>query len=84
MNTDAMREELVEMAAATKLALSELMRENDCSVGAFECWSAFPSLIGVCPCVALGEMADEGYPLACEADVNGAITLAILRACSLY
>ena len=34
--------------------------------------------------VALGEMADEGYPLACEADVNGAITLAILRACSLY
>ncbi len=36
------------------------------------------------PVWALGEMADEGYPLACEADVNGAITLAILRACSLY
>ena len=29
-------------------------------------------------------MADEGLPLACETDVNGAVTMAILRACSLY
>lgn len=84
MDVSAMKKELVELSAATRMALSELMQENNCSVGAFECWSAFPSLIGVCPCVTLGEMADEGYPLACEADVNGAITLAILRACNLY
>ena len=41
-------------------------------------------MLGVCPCTVLGEMADSGYPLACETDVNGAITLAILRACNLY
>lgn len=77
------RDELRKIAA-TKIAVEQLMKAADCSVGAFECWSAFPSLIGVCPCTILGEMADAGMPLACETDVNGAITLAILRACNLY
>lgn len=79
-----MPEENVKKVAATKLAIESLMEENNCSVGAFECWSAFPAVLGVCPCTVLGEMADSGYPLACETDVNGAITLAILRACNLY
>lgn len=69
---------------ATKLAIQELMEENNCSVAAFECWSAFPTLMGLCPCVVLGEMADNGMPLSCETDINGAITLAILRACNLF
>ena len=69
---------------AIKLAIQELMEENNCSVAAFECWSAFPALMGVCPCVVLGEMADNGMPLSCETDINGAITLAILRACNLF
>ena len=67
-----------------KLAIQELMEENNCSVAAFECWSAFPTLMGLCPCVVLGEMADNGMPLSCETDINGAITLAILRACNLF
>lgn len=74
----------VRKSAAIKIAVQKLMEENNCTVGAFECWSAFPGLVGVCPCVILGEMADEGFPLACETDVNGAITMAILRACNLY
>ena len=77
-------EEDVRKVAAAKVALERLMKEQDCSVGAFECWSAFPSVLGVCPCTMLGELADAGLPLSCETDVNGAITLAILRACSLY
>ena len=84
MDSSAMTEENVKKAAATKIAIQGIMEENNCSVGAFECWSAFPAVLGVCPCVVLGEMADAGYPLACETDVNGAITLAILRACNLY
>lgn len=84
MDTSNMPEEKVRISAAVKLALSEIMEEKNCSVGAFECWSAFPSLIGVCPCVILGELADSRLPLACETDVNGAITLAILQACNLW
>lgn len=77
-------EDEVRKIAATAIAVERIMKENNCSVGAFECWSAFPELIGICPCAILGELADKGMPLACETDVNGAITLAILRACNLY
>lgn len=84
MDCTSMKEIDVQKAAAVKMALKQHMKENNCTAGAFECWSAFPGLIGICPCVALGEMADEGLPLACETDINGAITMAILRACNLY
>jgi L-fucose isomerase-like protein len=57
---------------------------NDCSVGAFECWTAFYSLVGLTPCISLGDLTDEGFPVSCECDVNGAISMAILRAASLY
>ena len=70
--------------AATKIAVETMMKDAGCSVGAFECWSAFPAILGTCPCTILGELADEGMPLACETDVNGAVSLAILRACNLY
>lgn len=69
--------------AATKIAVEQLMKQADCSVGAFECWSAFTAMMGVCPCTVVGELTDAGMPLACENDINGAVTMAILRACSL-
>lgn len=84
MDCSAMEEEAVQSAAAIKLATQSLMAAQNCTVGAMECWSAFPGLMGLSPCLTLGELADEGLPLACEADVNGAVTLAILRACGLY
>lgn len=84
MDSIEMSEEGVKKCAAIKVALQKMMEEKGCSVGAFECWSAFPAVCGVCPCTVLGEMADAGLPLACETDVNGAITMAILRACNLY
>lgn len=69
--------------AAAKMAIEQLMKQAGCSVGAFECWSAFTTLMGICPCAAVGELTDAGMPLACENDINGAITMAILRACDL-
>ncbi|MEL7607898.1 MAG: fucose isomerase [Bacillota bacterium] len=84
MDCRRMTDEAVLSAAAIKLATQQLMNEAGCNVGAMECWSAFPGLMGLSPCLTLGEMSDAGLPLACEADVNGAVTLAMLRACGLY
>lgn len=80
---EAPKEDFRKIAAA-KIAVEEMMTAANCSVGAFECWSAFPTIIGICPCAVLGEMADIGLPLACETDINGAVSLAVLRACNLY
>ena len=77
-------DDVLKKAAALKIVISRVMKEQNCTAAAFECWSAFSFGFGVCPCVAIGDLTDEGYPLACECDVNGAITMAINRACALY
>ncbi len=79
-----MATEDVEKITALKLAIQARMEETQCTVAASECWSVFYDLLGVPPCVAMGELANEGLPVSCEADVNGSITMAILRACGLY
>jgi L-fucose isomerase-like protein len=84
MNTEKMTDDSLWMIAALKTAIKNYLIIHDCSVGAFECWTAFSALAGVVPCISLGDLTDEGLPLSCECDINGAITMAILRAADLY
>lgn len=70
--------------AALKIVIQRAMEKQNCSVAAFECWSAFSFGFGICPCQAVGDLTDEGLPLSCECDVYGAVTMAMLRAASLY
>lgn len=44
MDCGKTKEEALCRTAAVKIAVQQLMEENNCSVGAFECWSAFPAL----------------------------------------
>jgi len=83
IDTSAMPAELAKKAAAFKLATHKAMMQNNCSVAAMECWSGCAKLLGTGVCMTLGEMADEGMPISCETDVNGAVTMAIMRACLL-
>ncbi|MDR0858837.1 MAG: hypothetical protein LBN97_07395, partial [Oscillospiraceae bacterium] len=77
-------EENLKKCAALKVVVKDALETNNCSVAAFECWSAFSMSYGICPCQLLGDLTDEGLPLSCECDTYGAITMAILRAASLY
>lgn len=82
MDASGMKEEAVERAAAAKLAIQDLMEEKHCAAGAMECWSAV-TVLGAPVCMALGELSDEGLPVSCETDVNGAVTMAMLQAVTL-
>ena len=53
MDTSAMMEQQVARAAAVKLAVQDLMVENNCGAAAMECWSA-TSILGVTICMTLG------------------------------
>ncbi len=77
-------EENAKKVAALRIAIKQLMEEQQCTAAAMQCWPAFPELIGFSPCTAMGELADLGYPASCETDMNGAVTMAILRACSMF
>lgn len=51
-----------------------------------ECWSALMADfggIGVMPCIAYSILADMGYIISCESDMNGVLTMALLSCASL-
>jgi L-fucose isomerase-like protein len=67
--------EQVELCAATERALGAWVREEAAEAVALRCWPEFPLELGVCPCSALGRLAERGTATACEGDVLGAVTM---------
>ncbi len=78
-----MTEEQLAKVSALKLTVKDKMEKAGCRAGAIECWSLFSKAIGVVPCMVVSEMADLGMPLACETDLNGAVTSVIADAVTL-
>jgi len=74
-------DENVRKIVAVKMAIKRLMKQHNCSVGAFVCGPTAHKPMGVPVCPALGEIADDGMPVSCETDINGAVTLALMRGC---
>ena len=64
---------------AVATALREWSATEKLAGLALRCWPEFPLQQGVCPCSALGRLASEGLATACEADVNGAATMLLMR-----
>lgn len=82
MDCSAMEPEAMDRLVALKMALLNLLEKNNCSAAAVECWPSM-ALMRLPACAVIGELTDLGIPVSCETDVNGAITMAILRACQL-
>ena len=66
--------------AALKLALAEIIRENECDSAALECWTLFSRYMDFKPCLVVGELTDMGIPVSCETDVLGAVSSVMLKA----
>lgn len=83
VETSRMTEERLFSMALFKLALQDLIPTLGCRGAALECWSAFPAVLGITPCFMIGELIDEGIPISCETDLNGAVTAVMLQAATL-
>ena len=66
--------------AAVKLALRDWIVEERLDAVALQCWPSLQGLFDVCSCFGNGELTDLGVPVACETDVNGAVTAIALQA----
>jgi L-fucose isomerase-like protein len=66
--------------AALELAIMQLGQENDCNAMASECWMTFHKFLGIGACFVFGDCTDKGLPVACETDINGAISSALVNA----
>lgn len=76
----ALAEDEVDRFGAATAALRTWVGEAPVDAVALRCWPEFPVTLGLCPCSALGRLAEVGIPTACEADVNGAATMLLLKA----
>ncbi len=64
------------------VALDELIAEYKMDALALRCWVEMQQLLGISPCVLLGELNDRGLPAACEVDIGSAVTMAGLSLAS--
>jgi len=69
--------------AAYKLALRDWAVDQRLDAMAVHCWADLCDPMGVSGCFVHGEMADLGVPVACETDLNGAVTAVALQAAAM-
>lgn len=60
----------------------DIFNETGSDVLSSECWTAMPLGVGANPCLAMSILYDMGYIVACESDVHGAVTCALLSCAS--
>ena len=73
-------EEQIYKVAALSEKLSSLMTENKLTALAIRCWPEFASEFGISPCAAMSILQGQGMILACEGDVDGAVSMIAQRA----
>jgi len=68
---------------ALKEAMKKIALDNDLSALCIQCWNTLQSMYGIVPCFANGLLTDDGIPVICETDINGAISSVIAKAAVL-
>ena len=66
--------------AAMIAVVSEEMDNTQAAAASIECWNGLSGFFDMVPCQVIGELTAQGYPIACEGDVCGAVTAAMVHA----
>lgn len=83
-DTSEMPEEDVRKMAAIYLAIRSLADEFECQAVASECWEVYRANYQIAPCFVFACLSQDGLPVCCEDDINGAISSIIAQAAGLY
>ena len=70
--------------AALKLVLRNMYDDYHLQALSFQCWDELQFQLGICSCYVHALLVDEGIPVACEADVHGAVSSLMLQAASMF
>jgi L-fucose isomerase-like protein len=66
-------------SAKLELFLRRFAKENAIDAMAIQCWTSIQANYGVCSCLTMSRLGDEGVPCACEADILGTLSMHALR-----
>lgn len=72
---DSVEEEHIVKQAKLYVTVKNWMKENDCQTGTIQCWDSLQINYGCAACLTMSMLGEEGMPMACEADVTGAVTM---------
>lgn len=75
-----MEAEKLMRSAAAELALETIAERHGCNAMASQCFELFEAIENIWPCAAFGNLTERFLPVACETDVHGAISSALLQA----
>jgi L-fucose isomerase-like protein len=70
----------VELVARLCLSAERFLSEQKLDAAAVRCWPEFAGTYGISPCAMMSLLQSQGRVLACEGDVEGAITMLACQA----
>lgn len=73
----------IEKIAAMETAIINLARKYNINAFASECWRTFSVPFGIMPCTGFADLNQRGIPVACEGDIHGAISSALVSAAAM-
>jgi L-fucose isomerase-like protein len=79
MNVEIEKESLKNIVAL-KAVMKKIASEQGINAFAIQCWTSLQAMFGILPCLANSLMFDDKIPVACETDINGAISALIAQA----
>jgi len=70
----------IEKTARLVCSLRKFVEKNRLDAVAVRCWPEFAAQYGVAPCAAMSILQAEGHILACEGDIQGAVSMLAFQA----
>ncbi len=78
-DTSSVSPEILTRIARFECGLEEMIRTFEMDAVAIQCWNSLQLNYGIVACGVLARLGDRGIPVACEADVLGALSMQALR-----
>jgi len=79
-DVSAVKAESLLRSAKLELFLRRWQQANALDGMAIQCWTSIQANYGVCSCLTMSRLGEEGCPCACEADILGTLSM---HACQL-
>lgn len=66
--------------AALCVKLKRFVEQYKLDAVAIRCWPEFANMYGISPCASMSILQSQGYVLACEGDIQGALSMLACKA----
>ena len=73
------KDEAIIKSAKLNLVIEKFIIDNGCVAGAIQCWTSVQENYGCAACLPMSMLGEKGFPMACETDITGALSMYALR-----